>query len=132
RIAGAKVVAVEAFTRNPHAVAAADGDLDRQFLVEQTAVAVQALQIDHRGHDAPEAAAAAAVVRENGKATDETAAALYEIDGAGKNQFARVAGAQGGLALRFVLAVVQSQCLLVAVDGVNKADNEIGCGGYHP
>ena len=50
------------------AVAAGDGDLDRQILVEKSAVAIEPVHVDDRRDDAPECLAAMAIVDEHREA----------------------------------------------------------------
>ena len=73
-------------------VAAGDGDLDRQVLVEKAAVAIEAFDIDDRRDDAPECPATVAIADEHREPADETAAALDQIDRPGEDQLARYRG----------------------------------------
>ena len=110
-------------------VATGNGDLDRQILVEKSAVTIEAVHIDDRGDDTPECLAAMAIADEHRQPGNEAAAALDQIDRPGDDRLARIAGPQSRLALRRVLAVVEADRPLVALQGVHQRDDHVRRGG---
>jgi hypothetical protein len=108
-----------------HAVRAAQGHFDRQRLVAQTAVAPQALDIDHRRDQAPEAGIVRAVVQIDRQARHQPDTALPQCERPGQHQLARPARALRRLGLLRHLAVVEADGLLVARQRIHQADHHV-------
>lgn len=66
----------------------------------------------------------------DGKPPDEALSALHEIDGPSEDQTAGVAGAQRRFALSGIVAKVEFHHLLVALQGIVRANDEIRGGRY--
>src|ERR1019366_4727922 len=105
-------------------VATGDSDVDRQAAGVKAGVAIERVQVDDRGDDAPETPALVWSVDEDGQPGDETAAALNEIDRTGEHHLAAVAGAQRRLALFRVGVEVEADRLFVAFERACVGDDE--------
>ena len=113
-------------------VRARDRDVDRQIVADETAVAVQPVDVDDRRNDAPERLVAAGLAGEHRKTGDEAPAALDQVERTGQHHVAAVARAQRGFALLFVLAIVEPDHRLVTLQGIFQGHDETGGAGDAP
>jgi hypothetical protein len=107
-----------AFTR---CILAANGDLQRQVRIRQSAGLVQPFGIDHRGNEAPEMPVTALFIDKHRKSPDETLAALQQVDGSGQHHLLGRDRPQRRFPLLFILAIVEPDRLLVAFDRIHQA-----------
>ncbi len=120
-------------SRGAVGVLAADGDLDRQILVEKTAVAVQPLNIDDCGNQTPELFILTRFPRnEHRHAADEALATLNKVDRPCDDDLTGVTGTLGRGTLFPVLTVVQTDGRFVSLHRIHEPDHHAWRSTYIP
>ena len=102
---------------------------DRRIVADDAAVAVERVDVDDLGDDAPERLAAAGGLREHGEARDEGATALNEVERAVQHHVAAVARAQRRPALARVGPEVVADHRLVSRQRIHHRHDEPGSAG---
>ena len=107
------------------AVRTGDRDRDGRIGSDEPTIAIELVEVDDRGNEAPEGPSAIERMREHGKPSDDRAASLNEIDRSHEHDVAAVARAQPRFVLARTGAIVEPHRGLVSSQRMNKRDDQI-------